>query len=126
MYKKEIVISGKKLTIETGQMAKQANGSVVLRYGDTVLLVTATANLRKQTNLNYFPLSVDYREKMYSAVFLPVQITNIPSAKGSKVPAWPIFLIFIIDLIFLTTSKDVQLTGFHIGKTKSIIYFTSF
>ena len=66
MYKKEIVISGKKLTIETGQMAKQANGSVVVRYGDTVLLVTAAANLRNQTNLNYFPLSVDYREKMYS------------------------------------------------------------
>ena len=49
MYKKEIVISGKKLIIETGQMAKQANGSVVVRYGDTVLLVTAAANLRNQT-----------------------------------------------------------------------------
>ena len=71
MYKKEIVISGKKLTIETGQMAKQANGSVVVRYGDTVLLVTAAANLRNQTNLNYFPLSVDYREKMYSAGKIP-------------------------------------------------------
>ena len=71
MYKKEIEISGKKLIIETGLMAKQANGSVVMRYGDTVLLVTATANLRSQTNLNYFPLSVDYREKMYSAGKIP-------------------------------------------------------
>ena len=71
MFKKEIEISNKKLIIETGLMAKQANGSVVLRYGDTVLLVTATANLKKQTNLNYFPLSVDYREKMYSAGKIP-------------------------------------------------------
>ena len=71
MLKKEIEISNKKLVIETGLMAKQANGSVTVRYGDTVLLVTATANLRNQTNLNYFPLSVDYREKMYSAGRIP-------------------------------------------------------
>ena len=71
MFKKEIEISNKKLTIETGLMAKQANGSVVVRYGDTVLLATATANLKNQTNLNYFPLSVDYREKMYAAGKIP-------------------------------------------------------
>ncbi len=71
MYKKEINISDKNLIIETGKMAKQANGAVTVTYGDTIVLVTATSNMNQSTDLGYFPLSVDYREKMYAAGKIP-------------------------------------------------------
>lgn len=71
MYKQEIKISDKNLIIETGIMAKQANGAVTVTYGDTIVLVTATSNMSRSTDLGYFPLSVDYRAKMYAAGKIP-------------------------------------------------------
>ena len=71
MYKQEIKISDKILSIETGTMAKQANGSVTVRYGETIVLVTATSYMSRGTDLGYFPLSVDFREKMYAAGRIP-------------------------------------------------------
>ncbi|MCK4892258.1 MAG: polyribonucleotide nucleotidyltransferase, partial [Candidatus Pacebacteria bacterium] len=64
-FKKEI--AGKELTIETGKMANQANGSVTVQYGDTVLLATATMSDRQREGINYFPLMVDYEERLYAA-----------------------------------------------------------
>ena len=71
MIKKTMELSGRKLTIETGRMAKQASGSIVLTYGETVLLATATANKDEGEDRGFFPLSVEYREKFYAAGRIP-------------------------------------------------------
>ena len=71
IIKKEREIGGKILSIETGKMAKQANGSAVVRYGDTMVLVTATCNKEAREDLDYFPLSVEYQEKTYAAGKIP-------------------------------------------------------
>ena len=68
---KSIELNGKTLTIETGKMAKQANGAVVVRYGDTMVLVTAVAAEEANEYRGFFPLSVEYREKTYSAGKIP-------------------------------------------------------
>lgn len=65
------VINGRTLTIETGEIAKQANGSVVVRYGDTMVLAAATAAPEDRGGLDFFPLTVDYRERAYAAGKIP-------------------------------------------------------
>ena len=62
--------AGRTLTLETGRMARQAQGSCVVRFGDTVVLVAATAQ-SKPTHLPFFPLTVEYREKSYAAGKIP-------------------------------------------------------
>ncbi|MDD4588426.1 MAG: polyribonucleotide nucleotidyltransferase, partial [Heliobacteriaceae bacterium] len=64
-------LAGRKLTIETGRMAKQANGSVMLRYGDTVVLVAATASKGPRPGIDFFPLTVDYEERLYAVGKIP-------------------------------------------------------
>ncbi|MGD9487923.1 MAG: polyribonucleotide nucleotidyltransferase [Calditrichaceae bacterium] len=71
VVRKSIELSGRTLTIETGRMAKQADGAVVVSYGDTVVLVTAVAAEDPSPHLDFFPLSVEYREKTYSAGKIP-------------------------------------------------------
>ncbi len=71
MYKKvEVDIGGKMLTIETGKMAKQASGAVVVRYGDTMVLVTAVAET-KPKNMGFLPLTIEYQERFYAAGRIP-------------------------------------------------------
>ena len=69
--KKSIEIAGKTLTMETGRMAKQANGAVFITYGETSVLVTATASKDVREGTNFFPLTVDYIEKMYASGKIP-------------------------------------------------------
>lgn len=64
-------VSGRTLTIETGLLAEQATGSVTVRYGDTLLLVTATGVREAKEGQPWFPLSVDYEERMYAAGKIP-------------------------------------------------------
>lgn len=71
MIKKELDLGGKTLSLETGKMAKQANGSVVVRYGESMVLVTACAQLGEKSDRGYFPLMCDYREKGYAAGQIP-------------------------------------------------------
>ncbi len=71
IIKKTIEIAGKKLTIETGRMAKQANGSVFVTYGKTNILVTATASKDVREGTDFFPLTVDFVEKMYASGKIP-------------------------------------------------------
>lgn len=71
MYSFEMELGGRKLVIENGKMAKQANGAVLVRYGDTVVLVTATASAEPREGVDFFPLTVDYEEKMYAAGKIP-------------------------------------------------------
>lgn len=67
----ETEIGGKRVILETGIMAKQANGSIVVRYGDTVVLATAVASKVERENVDFLPLTVDYQEKAYSAGRIP-------------------------------------------------------
>ncbi|HEX4771750.1 MAG TPA: polyribonucleotide nucleotidyltransferase [Bryobacteraceae bacterium] len=67
----EIDLFGSKISLETGKIAKQANGSVVVRSGDSVVLVTATAAEKPKMGASFFPLTVDYREYTYAAGKFP-------------------------------------------------------
>jgi polyribonucleotide nucleotidyltransferase len=67
----EIDLQSSKISLETGKLAKQANGSVIVRSGDSVVLVTACANDQPKPGANFFPLTVDYREYMYAAGKFP-------------------------------------------------------
>ncbi|MFZ2324819.1 MAG: polyribonucleotide nucleotidyltransferase [Ignavibacteriaceae bacterium] len=71
VIKKEIELGGRVFSIETGRYAKQANGSVMLRYSDTMVLVTAVASSEAKEGLDYFPLQVEYREKTSAAGKFP-------------------------------------------------------
>jgi polyribonucleotide nucleotidyltransferase len=71
VVKKEVEIGGRVFSIETGKYAKQANGSVMVRYGDTMVLVTAVAASEAKEGLDYFPLQVEYREKTSAAGKFP-------------------------------------------------------
>ncbi|HNX28510.1 MAG TPA: polyribonucleotide nucleotidyltransferase [Syntrophomonadaceae bacterium] len=66
-----IDIGGRKLTIEIGKAAKQANGAAVMRYGDTVVLVTATASKDPREGIDFFPLTVDFEERQYAVGKIP-------------------------------------------------------
>lgn len=66
-----IKVGGRDLIVETGKVAKQADGSVVIRYGDTMLLVTAVSMRTAKEGLDFFPLTVEYRESSYSAGRIP-------------------------------------------------------
>ncbi len=63
-------LAGRILTVETGELAKQAGGAVMVRYGDTAVLVTATGS-KEAKDIDFFPLTVDYEEKMYAVGRLP-------------------------------------------------------
>ncbi|MED5075562.1 polyribonucleotide nucleotidyltransferase, partial [Anoxybacillus geothermalis] len=65
-----IDVAGRPLVIETGELAKQANGAALVRYGDTVVLSTATAS-REAKNVDFFPLTVNYEERLYAVGKIP-------------------------------------------------------
>ena len=71
MHLFETEIGGRKLVIEVGKVAKQANGAAVMRYGETVVLVTATASKLPREGIDFFPLTVDYEERQYAAGKIP-------------------------------------------------------
>lgn len=71
MTKVESEFDGNKLVIETGEMARQSDGSTVVKYGDTVVLATAVAEKKEKAGLDFFPLTIDYQEKAYAAGKIP-------------------------------------------------------
>lgn len=64
-------LAGRSLIVETGKIAKQASGAVLVRYGETVVLVTSTASKEAREGMDFFPLTVDYEEKMYAVGKMP-------------------------------------------------------
>ena len=66
IVKKEVDIGGKKISLETGKIARQADGAIVAQCGETVVLATAVGAKKVNPDVDYFPLSVNYQEK-YSA-----------------------------------------------------------
>ena len=71
MHKREISLGGSTLSIETGRLAKQASGSVFMRFGDTVVLVTACYAQSERAGIDFLPLTVDYREYAYASGRIP-------------------------------------------------------
>jgi polyribonucleotide nucleotidyltransferase len=72
MYKSfSMELAGRTLTVEVGRVAAQANGAVLMHYGDTVVLSTATASEKPREGIDFFPLSVEYEEKLYSVGKIP-------------------------------------------------------
>ena len=71
MHKRELTVGSQALSIETGRLAKQANGSVIVRYGDTVVLVTACCAASERKGIDFLPLTVDYREYTYASGRIP-------------------------------------------------------
>ncbi len=80
-------IAGRTLSIQTGRYAEQAQGAVMVRYGDSVVLVTAGGERQSKEDQDFFPLSVDYEEKMYAAGKIPA---GSSSARGDP-PRTPSF-----------------------------------
>src|SRR5205807_5753105 len=71
LQKREIQIGSRRISIETGKLAKQADGSVVVRSGDTVVLVTACHAATPRVGIDFLPLTVDYREYTYASGRIP-------------------------------------------------------
>src|SRR6188768_4079938 len=71
MYRRELEINGTPLSFETGKYAKQADGSVVVRMGDSVVLVTACASPNPREGIDFLPLTVDYKEYTYASGRIP-------------------------------------------------------
>src|SRR4029453_18162081 len=69
--KESIKLGDKELTVETGRVAKQADGSVIIRYGDTMLLVAAVGAPTAREGIDFFPLTVEYRESQFAAGRIP-------------------------------------------------------
>ena len=71
IYRKEIDWGGRKLVLETGRMARQADGAVLATYGDTVVLCTAVGQKEVKPGVDFFPLTVNYQEKTFAAGKIP-------------------------------------------------------
>jgi polyribonucleotide nucleotidyltransferase len=81
----ETEIGGRTFTVETGKVAEQTNGECICRYGDTVVLVTAVASSAPKAGIEYFPLTVDFEERIYSVGRIPgayLRREGRPSEKG--------------------------------------------
>jgi polyribonucleotide nucleotidyltransferase len=82
--KESIKLGGRDLTVETGRVAKQADGSVVVRYGDTMLLVAAVGAPSPREGIDFFPLTVEYREHNYAAGRIPGNYFRREGRPGEK------------------------------------------
>ena len=96
MFKKQVIrkkimfksystkLAGRELTIETGKICGLANGSVVVKYGDTVVMVNVTAAKEPKEGIDFFPLSVDYEEKLYAVGKIPGSFTKREGKPSDK------------------------------------------
>ncbi|MGI6330371.1 MAG: polyribonucleotide nucleotidyltransferase [Zhaonellaceae bacterium] len=71
VLRKKMMLQGRELILETGRVALQASGSVLVRYGDTMVLATATASAEPREGIDFFPLTVDYEERLYAVGKIP-------------------------------------------------------
>ena len=71
VYKKEIEVAGKKISLETGKVARQADGAIIASCGETVILATVVGAKKVNPDMDYFPLSVNYQEKYYAGGKIP-------------------------------------------------------
>lgn len=84
MHSFSMQLAGRELTLEVGQLAKQAHGSVLVKYGDTYVLVTATVSKQPREGIDFFPLLVDYEERLYSVGKIPGGFIKRETRPGEK------------------------------------------
>jgi len=130
-----VSFGGKELTIETGRMAKQADGSVVIRYGDTMVLVTAVASTSVRPGIDFMPLTVDYLEKTSAAGRIPggyfkregrmteVEVLTSRLIDRPSRPLFPKGWRFDTQVIAMVVSTDRENASKHIdaGAKKVVI-----
>jgi polyribonucleotide nucleotidyltransferase len=83
-HKYEMDLAGRPLTLEVGKLAELANAAVMVGYGDTRVLVCATASARPRDGIDFFPLSVDFEEKLYSVGRIPGSFNRREGRPGEK------------------------------------------
>src|SRR5947209_3664816 len=113
-------IAGRQMTLETGRIAGLADGAVLVRYGDTVLLGTAVASTEPREGIDFFPLTVEYEERMYAAGKIPGGFIKregrpgeqaILSARLTDRPIRPLFPKYYrndVQVVNLVTSADQE------------------
>ncbi len=84
MHSFSMQLAGRELTLEVGRLAKQAHGSVLAKYGDTYVLVTATVSKQPREGIDFFPLLVDYEERLYSVGKIPGGFIKRETRPGEK------------------------------------------
>ncbi|NLW17384.1 MAG: polyribonucleotide nucleotidyltransferase [Firmicutes bacterium] len=84
MHSFSMQLAGRELTLEVGRLAKQAHGSVLVKYGDTYVLVTATVSKQPREGVDFFPLLVDYEERLYSVGKIPGGFIKRETRPGEK------------------------------------------
>src|SRR5690606_2086973 len=94
---------GREITIETGKLAKQANGSVVVKMGGTMLLATVVANKDASPGVDFLPLTVDYREKFYSGGKIPGNFFR----REARLSEEEILTMSLVDRVLRPLSPDV-------------------
>jgi len=100
----ETELAGRKLVFETGKLAELANASVLTKYGDTTVLVTVTASARPRDGVDFFPLSVDFEEKLYAVGRIPGSYLrresrpSLPAVLASRMIDRPMRPLFPYDL----------------------------
>ena len=116
----EINISNKNLIFEVGELAKQADGSVLAKYGDTFVLVTATVNKEPKDDVDFLPLVVDYEEKLYAVGKIPggfykregkptdEEILKARLIDRSLRPLFPEFFYNDVQIIATVLSQDKE------------------
>ena len=114
----ETELSGRKLVVETGKLAELANGSVLVRFGETVVMANVTAAKEPKEGIDFFPLSVDYEEKLYSVGKIPGSFQKREGKPSEKAiltsraidrPLRPLFpKDFRNDVVVVTTVLSVE------------------
>ncbi len=100
----ETMLAGRKLVFETGKLAELANSAVLTKYGDTTVLVTVTASARPRDGVDFFPLSVDFEEKLYAVGRIPGSYMrresrpSLPAVLASRMIDRPMRPLFPYDL----------------------------
>src|SRR3546814_11973555 len=111
IYKQEIEWGGRKLTLETGRIARQADGAVLATYGDTVVLCTAVGEAAPRPGADFFPLTVNYQEKTFAAGKIPGDFFKREGRPSEKEPLVSPLLDQPIPPLFPSGSTiDSQLT----------------
>jgi polyribonucleotide nucleotidyltransferase len=84
MHTRELTVGQNTLRLETGKLAKQAGGAVVVRFGDSVVLVTACRAASQREGIDFLPLTVDYREYTYASAASPAASSSAKASRRKK------------------------------------------
>ncbi len=87
-HKVEIEWGGRPLTLETGKIARQADGAVLATYGETAVLATVVSAKEPKPGQDFFPLTVNYQEKTYAAGKIPAAISSVKAVRAKTKPSF--------------------------------------